>query len=350
MIEHMNKSAASPLDLVIKRFGKGLLTSSKQARADLLHTIEKYNLERAKNPGLFFLSDIQLHFIGLQTFLHKAAESFANQDKLSAIQHLTEALYETEFDGKDLRLSNPILQITDDLEPVFFPSMPIHETESLKSHLTDKEVLEDIKRNAPNVTEKMILEWCKTIKNLETKRMQILASAALLAIQDPKKSDKNRSATMALLERSWTGFSKSFSYIYNSSILGNLAAAMNEMQRSIARGRSKPIRLTDLPKRLNLRRHDYVIGRGNLEMIDKDKPESIELMIEKYDNEIPPELIDKKSVNVINYVKFKRLVENLSPKKYVVFKKCLCGEKLSTSERKIKSRLSEEFEKEILGY
>jgi hypothetical protein len=347
----MTKSATSPLDRVIKKYENQLPASSKNARADLQYTIERYLSERAKNPGLFFLSDIQLHFDCLHMFLHTAAKTFADQKRLSAIQGLVEALYEYDLNDEVIRLYNPILQISGDLEPVAFPSMPIHETESFESNLM-KEVWKDINRNAPKVTKKMILGWCGIIKELEIKRMQILASAALLALRNPNKADEHRATNMALLERSWTRFHKSFYNIYRSPTLSNLAAAINEMGHSISRNRSKPIRLTDLPKRLFLRKDDYINGRNNLELIDKqeDKSLSLDLLIEKYDGEMPPLLADKKSTNVLNDVKLKIIIENLSPAKHAVFKKCVRGEKLSTNERKIKSRMREEFEKEILGY
>ncbi len=310
----MDTPVSTSLERALRRFDENPL-SAEAARADLDVLIEDLARKRAEHPGLFFLSDLQMRYAALYEFMQGAETVAPDKDRFARMRDFVNALYTLDCDG--VTWHNLLLQIDNDVE----------------SRITE-DVLDDLRRNAPSVTKEMIATWCSMIKELEAKRMQVLASVALLAKPDGSENESHRTATMLHLEQSWSNFHKSFRKISKSPELTYLFAAVDEMQKSVG----KPVPLAYLPKRLYMRREDYSKGRKEFELIDdpEEAPVSLDQIAEEHEGETP--FPDPNTDIRVEAVEVRRMLEILPTKERDAVEKYARGEKLSVAERKAKSR------------
>ncbi len=327
-------------DQAIHNFQLRLRLPSRTAEdvwADLGLVMKEFALKRAQHPDLFFLNDLQLQLICLQYFLFAAKDCEESPEVLASLHSLTEILYEGYLDEESKTLHNPLLQISEESEPPFSPD---HQSEILWSWEDQftPEAWNEIRGKYPSVTKEMIRGWCKTIKELEIRRAEIVEVGALLArVKEKDPCGPHRADLMRRLTRAWSGFKSTYQYLYASTSLGNLTFAVDETQKLLAKPRRKPLYLSELPERLRLRHKDYNLGRGKYEIKDNFLEESLDKIL---NDETRADAVLARHTDTINIqeIDIARAITKLPPKERLAIEKDYRGEILTATERKAKSR------------
>ena len=334
------------LEQVINAYESKLFKRGDRTNYRLEKIIESMARERAKHPGLYMLSDLQIHIFSLEYFLKEAEVCFATSDTRERITSLVDTLYTKDQNGI---LHNPFLQVRDEFEVPDFSSPSSYENYELEPNLSTEmerffrqEAEDDLVQIMPEKSVEIINELHELeekVKILESKRMGLVSCVTILTTEDI--DDEKRADMTRRLLRFWSGYKKSFSELTDSDAYGDFTMAINEVRKSKSKNGIPP--LSKLPSRVCLRLKNYQKStRGRSKWKHSDESH------DQLSNEDGEEI----SSNIINDVDESRAEFNrkliiqdlrnsiplLPPAEQLAIEKDLQEESLSVTERKAKSR------------
>jgi hypothetical protein len=324
------------INKIIKKFEKRLGPNPRSLE-EIMDEEEKW---RNEHPGLAILSDLYLRIIPLQYFL-EGAKRISDSSELEKISSFILKFY----DISELSAHNPFLEIKNEIDPPQILDKESHEKyidqlklEPSRSKSDIEKIKKDLKENMPSLTFKDINDIEGQVKVLEAKRMCIFATATLIAkvSKNTEKNEKKLADLKLRLVRFWSGFNKNFYKLINSDALGDLYFAVNETRKNIS---SKDnFQLSDLPRMLFLRYKNYKNGRYNSKL-KKLEYTSIGNVTDEQEQNLSDDQIDPDLRELFI------AMEKLLPSEKDAIKKSFKGEKLTSAERKAKSRARQHLSK-----
>ena len=254
--------------------------SAEAAQEDLEITMEKYAERVSEHPGLYKFAQLEIRIQMLTYFFEKCKEADASTEKLAQIAKLVAAGY--KMADPELPFSNPFLEVESKLE-VPFHIDPESRSEYSKKYAEkynlpaeqksdyEKAITEDLKKNAPSITLKKIKELEEEIKDLETDRMGMLATATLYnGLKDNKTNESQKADLLLRLGKRWSGFNKTYEQLIRSLDIGSLTLTLGENSKRVSKS-NKLLKLSELPGQFFHRFKDYKGGRNKL-ILDEEIP------------------------------------------------------------------------------
>lgn len=343
--------------------------SAEAARKDFEITMGKYAERVTEHPGLYKFAQLEIRIQMLTYFFEKCKEADASTEKLAQVAELVAAGYKTA--DLELPFSNPFLEVEGKLEVPFHIGSESR-TEYSKKYAEkynqpaeqksdyEKAIIEDLKKNAPGLTLKKIKELEEKIKDLETDRMGILATATLYnGLKDNRTNESQKADLLLRLGKRWSGFNKTYEQLIRSLDLGSLTLTLGENSKRVSKS-DKLLKLSELPGQFFYRFRDYKGGRNKL-ILEEEIPPWLKKnkktgfvplplkVIENEDGEIDEKFVPKDEIDLTD-TEVDLLIKKLSPAERLVIKKLKRDEELNPAERQVKHRVKPKLERLLKEY